>query len=122
VNATLKRALHTFWQAALGSLIVVWASSGFDVKDLTNVSGIEKVVVALVVGAVSAGLSAVYHQFIGDLEPKPAPAPVTPTTVTNYGAGLQLGDTNGGISTPPAPEHEPTAQEITNDLPEGNST
>jgi hypothetical protein len=54
-----KRAGNTFWQAASSSAAVLWAGSGLHVHDLATVSGFDKSVSLVVVGAVGAGLSAV---------------------------------------------------------------
>lgn len=53
------RALHTFWQAFVAGLVVMWAASGLDVSDLVTVASWHKVLVMLLAAAGAAALSTV---------------------------------------------------------------
>lgn len=53
---TARRAMHTFWQAALGSLIATFGGAGLNLADLADLSADQKIATT----AVLAGLGAVF--------------------------------------------------------------
>jgi hypothetical protein len=53
---TVRRAAHTFWQAAVASVVATFAGAGLDLADLTDLSTDQKVATS----AVLAGLAAVF--------------------------------------------------------------
>jgi len=55
-----RRAVNTFWQSASSTAAVLWAGTGLNVADLSTVDGLHKAIVTVGVGAVGAGLSAVW--------------------------------------------------------------
>jgi hypothetical protein len=89
VTDLAKRAGHTFWQAFLAALGVLWASSGLHVGDLVHVSTLHKLAIGVIAAAGAAALSTVKTLIIGArssatlaaLGTVPAIEPPTPVVV-----------------------------------------
>lgn len=63
VKDVLIRALKTFWQAALASLMAA-AGSGAVGMEIFQDNTWKKVLISVIIGAVASGLSAVYNGII----------------------------------------------------------
>lgn len=56
-NDTVQRAEHTFWQAAVASLMASYAASGADLSQMTDVSTVQRIAGSAVVAGLAASLS-----------------------------------------------------------------
>ena len=62
----LIRAAKTFWQAALASVIAALGSGAIGIETFQDNTWI-KVLVSIIIGAISSGLSAIYNGIIKPL-------------------------------------------------------
>lgn len=67
-----KAALHTFWQAALASLVVGFGGAGLDLAHLTDLSAWQKIATAAVIAGIGAVASWIKQLVV---LPKPGTVP-----------------------------------------------
>lgn len=70
VQALLVRAFHTFWQAFVAVFVLGLTPVISDVLNTKSISGSKTAVLALVVSAVAAGLSALKNAYVRPVEAK----------------------------------------------------
>lgn len=70
VIATLVRMFHTFWQAFLAVFILGLLPVVSDVLNTRSISGAKAALLALVVAAAAAGLSALKNLYVKPVEAK----------------------------------------------------
>lgn len=63
IKDVLIRALKTFWQAALASIVAAFGSGAVGIEIFQDNTW-KKVLISVIIGAVASGLSAVYNGII----------------------------------------------------------
>lgn len=70
IRALLVRAFHTFWQAFVAVFLLGIFSVISDVLSTNSISGAKTALLALVVAALAAGLSALKNAYVKPVEAK----------------------------------------------------